>query len=208
MRFSTSELDHLLQERLSPSLDLLQQRIQRTLRGPIARNGQTYFAIRKYRKLGELRSLVVLSYYLSEYGVLLRVDLEEVLSHLAYPQAVELAIMLSSKEEMLTFLIDKYSDDDFFGNFLPNSRRITEKLQFLTFYPSRAKKSVRHRGYRDHGSCRPESQWKPKSDWSLTDQMNHLETIKGFTEKILSGIMKDGPQKWILNYGEKFTIYD
>jgi hypothetical protein len=173
----------------------------------VTRNGQTSFQIRKYRKFKELQHLAVFSYYLQEYGTLLRIDLEEQLSHLAYPQAVELAEMLSSKEEMLTFLINFLSDDDFFGNFLPGVKKSAGRLQFLTLYPSRARREVRHRGYRDHGSCRPESKWIPTTDWSFTEQQNRIEAKKAFESRILSGIMKEGATKWILNFYEKETIY-
>jgi hypothetical protein len=173
----------------------------------MSRNGQTSFLIRKYKKFLELKHLAVLSYYLQEYGVLLRLDLEEQLSHLAYPQAVELASMLSSKEEMLQNLITFLSDDDFFGNFLPGVKKTASRLQFLTLYPKRARRQVRHRGYRDHGSCRPESKWIPSRDWSFTEQQNRIEAKKAFESRILSGIMKEGATKWILNFYESETIY-
>jgi len=209
MQKNLHELDSILQERLGPSLDLLQKRIQRTLLGSIARNGTTSFLIRKYKKFEDIKVLAVLSYYIKDgYGVLLKLDLEEALSHLAYPQAVELASMLSSKEEMLLFLVSTKSDDDFFGNFLPQSQKIAKNLKFLTFYPSRAKRQVRHRGYRDHGSCRPESQWKPTCDWSFTEEQNRLERQKTFQNRILSGIRNEGATKWILNFYERISIYD
>lgn len=207
MKKNLQEVDSVLRERLSPELDLLQHRIQRTLRGSVTRNGQTSFLIRKYRKFRELQHLAVLSYYLQEYGVLLRIDLEEQLSHLAYPQGVELATMLSSKEEMLTYLISFLSDDDFFGNFLPGVKSSASKLQFLTLYPRRAKRAVRHRGYRDHGSCRPESKWIPKTDWSFTELQNWIEAKKAFESRILSGIVKEGATLWILNFYEKESVY-
>jgi hypothetical protein len=208
MRKNSQVLDSILQERLGPYLDAIQGRIQRTLRGPVTRNGCSAFLIRKYRKVRELKSLAVLSYYISEYGVLLRADLESLaLSHLAYPQAVELASMLSSKEEMLNNLVFSLSDDDFFGNFLPIVERTADSLQFLTLYPRRARRVERHRGYRDHGSCRPESSWLPKSDWSFTEEQNRLEQRKFFVGQHLSGIMKEGATKWILNYFERETIF-
>jgi hypothetical protein len=174
----------------------------------VTRNGETSFLIRKYRKFRELQSLVTLSYYIKdEYGVLLRVDLEEALSHLAYPQAVELASMLSSKEEMLLYLVTNLSDDDFFGNFLPRVKEVTGSLKFLTLYPRRAKREVRHRGYRDHGSCRPESKWIPTTDWSFTEQQNRIEAKKAFEGRVLSGIVNEGATKWILNFFQRETIF-
>jgi hypothetical protein len=188
----------------------LNQRIQRTLLGPVAPNGETSFNVRKYRKFEDLRSLAVLSYYLEEeYGVLLRIDLEtEALSLLSYPLAVELASMLSSKEEMLKSLIFSKSDRDFFGNFLPRCLRIAAELRFLTLYPHRAVEKVRRRGYRDHGSCRPESRWLPTFDWSFTEVQNRRDEQKAFRNRILSRILKEGASKRILNFYERVTIYD
>jgi hypothetical protein len=209
MNINVHQLDSILQERLSPELVQLKQRIQRTLLGPVAPNGITSFAIRKYRKFEDLRCLAVLVYYLEEeYGVLLRLDLESAISHLAYPQAVELASMLSSKEEMLDNLIFGKSDRDFFGNFLPRVKSVAGNLQFLTRYPNRAVEKVRRRGYRDHGSCRPESRWLPSFDWSFTEVQNRLEESKTFRNRILSNVLKEGATKWILNYHERVTIYD
>lgn len=206
MKRNLQEIDSVLQERLRPQMELLQRRIQRTLQGSVTRNGETSFSIRKYRKFRELQHLAVFSYYLQEYGVLLREQLEEGLSHLAYPQAVDLAVMLSSKEECLTLLLRSLSDDDFFGNFLPGVEKSASMLHYLTLYPKRAKRAVRHRGYRDHGSCRPEHRWKPKEDWSLTELQNRIERQKAFKSRILSGIVKEGATKWIPNYYEEETI--
>jgi hypothetical protein len=193
MRFTkNSELDSVLSRELSPLIEKLNQRIQRTLLGPIIRNGTTSFAIRKYRKFKDLKALAVISYYIKDgYGVLLREDLREK-SISQFADAERLAILLSSKEEMLKYLRSSGSDDDFFGNFLPLIKSITSDLKFLTLYPKRAKEQVRHRGYRDHGSCRPESRWLPTSDYSLTKMQNDLELERDQKDSILTSISKFG----------------
>lgn len=195
MRFSSQELDLILSERLSPLIEKLNQRIQRTLRGPVTHNGLTSFAVRKYRKFRELEELAVLSWYIrkddQDFGVLLRLDLEEkAISQFANKE--RLAILLSSKEEMLFYLIRTQSDNDFFGNLLPSILKIGENLKFLTLYPKRARAVQRHRGYRDHGSCRPETRWLPTSDWSLTEIQNQLELEKSFQSTLLTQIQRRG----------------
>lgn len=197
-KLSLSELDSALQEALGPLLSDLELRIQRTLRGPVAPNAETAFRIRKYRKFRDLECLAVLSYYIKdEYKGLLQLDLRE-LKTSNKELKLKLEILLSSKDSMLSYLYGTRSNRDFFGNFLPRVKYIAKTLQFQTFYPKRARKTVRHRGYRDHGSCRPESQWLPSSDYRLTDWQNQIETEKSEFEDQLLILREYRPTKLVL----------
>ena len=54
--------------------------------------------------------------------------------------------------------------------------KITNRLyQRVRPQSSRLKRTQRIRGYRDHGTLRPSHQWKPTSDYTLTELQNHIE---------------------------------
>jgi len=40
---------------------------------------------------------------------------------------------------------------------------------------SKVRRTMRHRGYRDHGTLRPNHRWLPTEDFSLTEQQNRIE---------------------------------
>jgi len=168
---------------------------QRTLRGPLSPNSETYFNLKKFRKFEDLRSLAVISWYLEEgLGALLRLDLEEkskLFKNLE--QKEEFLLLLTSKANALEVLFYSYHPRAFFGNYLRRIQEITKRLRFLSRQPQRARETVRRRGYRDHGSCRPEDQkHRDDPDWSFTEMMNLKEERDEYLSKVSSLIAKYG----------------
>ena len=195
VKLDLCSFDKALQSKLESALRKLNARIQRTLSGPITPNAETFFSVRKFRKKEELRALAVLSWYLSDgYGDLLRLDLNEKIKQISLPVSEKetLFLLMNSKKDCLIFLRKSYSDRGFYGNFLPLTERIANNLYFLSQEPHRAKRKVRRRGYRDHGSCRPESRWLPSSDFSFTEEMNLKEQEDLQLQRTLSSIESFG----------------
>ena len=93
---------------------------------------------------------------------------------------------------MLKYLIASMSDYDFFGNYVSGTRKIANRLQFLTLYPSRAKELVRRRGYRDGKSGGTISSSVIREDWSFTLLQNELEREQDFRERTLNCITEYG----------------
>lgn len=181
---------HLSKELKSLSKEL-NARIQRTLSGPIAPNAETYFNVRKFRKDEEIFSLAILSWYLEPgFGELLRMDLESKQMSTLLAQEI-LWILCSDKQNMLEYL-STYSERTFFGNWLPKTEKVMKRLNFITLNPNPAKRKVRRRGYRDHGSCRPESRWLPSSDWSFDEMMQKIETERQFRSTVQLSIERFG----------------
>ena len=192
MNTECSRIDSYLQEELKPMLVLIQQRIQRTLRGPVTPNAETSFGIRKVRRFRDLESLAVLSWYIPEdFGVLLRLDLESK-SYSSRKEKIQMNLLLTSKETMLTWLRQSRTDRSFFGNDVPRIKKLAQNLQFLTKFPRKPKKRIRRRGYRDHGSCRPESKWIESHDYSFTEEQNRIELQRSSLNATLSSLQQFG----------------
>jgi len=196
MNISVQKLDEFLREHLSFIVQTVDERIRRTLIRPVPPNAESAFRIKKFRKFWQLEALAVLSYYLKDnWGVLLRVDLEE----LELPQLENqerLAVMLSSKEEMLTYLINSRTDRTFYGNTVRVLEQVGKSLRFLTSQPKRALKKIRRRGYRDGKSAADPTRFaylhEEQKDWSSTELQEELNAKNAFREKALSAIRKFG----------------
>lgn len=111
----------------------------------------------KTRDLNDLILLGILSWYMVEEDrILLQFELEEKMSN--NDDLTNLALVLKSKGQMLTFLIEtqKWHTRDFFGNII-NFERIQRILKLVVpVYSSnrRPKKKVWKRGYDDKGTMR------------------------------------------------------
>jgi len=107
-----------------------------------------------------------------------------------------LAVMLSSKEEMLTYLINSRTDRTFYGNTVRVLEQVGKSLRFLTSQPKRALKKIRRRGYRDGKSAADPNRFaylhEEQKDWSSTELQEELNAKNAFREKALSAIRKFG----------------
>jgi hypothetical protein len=182
-----SLFDRHLKNELQSLVVELNARIERTLLGPITPNEETYFNVKKFRRPKERQFLAIASYYLdSGYGELLREDLRDSNFGTLLEQET-LRVLCSSKESMLEYL-SNFHEREFFGNLLPSVRKTFTRLNFLTLKPNHCRRKIRHRGYRDHGSCRPQSRWLPNSDWSFDLLMNEIEQEKDFRSQVFLSI--------------------
>jgi len=137
--------------------------------------GDTTFRL-KSLKSKELFELALVSWYLpEEIGVLLRLDLENIVQRLNDEDfhKIPLMIVLSSKAQTLMFLQESnlWSVRDFFGNYLQPG--LLRKLRILRLSP-RVVKPQRKRGYHDHGTRALDSyHLRARAYWE--DTKLHLE---------------------------------
>lgn len=126
-----------------------------------------------------MRTLCILLWYFPESSFwYILVDLKEKsFPHFNRKQRLELSILLSSKENMEKFLFEtqRYTSNEIFGNFLGNDAQdlfLVLKVGIRKFNPRR---TIRRRGYQDHGSRKPDEKWLPQSDFSFTEYQNEKE---------------------------------
>jgi predicted aldo/keto reductase-like oxidoreductase len=124
-------------------------------------------------------ALALSSWWLGDFGSLVREELRNDPEDL-----VQLA--LRAKSISLEVLSQSYSDRDFFGNLLPKILKVCSKLTFLRRQQKSARRTIRHRGYRDHGTLRPESSWFETSDWTFVEQQNLIEETRAVREDTLA----------------------
>ena len=126
------------------------------------------------RRAENLIRLAIISWYIpEEIGILLRLSIEEQLSEdISYIQ-----LLLYSKGEMKCFLCDTrlWHTRDFFGNVLSVERlkRSLNSVHPIMKTKRRPKRVQRHRGYRDKGTLRLNSD--KHTLWISTDEQNRLE---------------------------------
>lgn len=129
------------------------------------------------RSLDELTYLAIIMWYLpsKEHQLYLRLELERI-SY--FKENFVLRLLLHSKAEMILFLQETslWTHRSFFGNVLSAKmgQRVNKSLRFRR----RNKKlriPKRKRGYDDKGSLRLAHEWKPSSDWSLTQKQQEIE---------------------------------
>lgn len=121
----------------------------------------------------QLRVLSIIQWYFPEiFHYRIWLDLTDMtFSHLNKKQRIEIFILLSSKENMKTYLYEtnRYSSYEIFGNFLKND--LKELLRNLKILKKSEKLVIpkRKRGYSDHGSRRPSEKWLPRTDISFNE---------------------------------------
>ena len=186
------QIDLQLNQRLNFLSEELNRVVQRTLLGVVTPNAQYCFNLKKFRKLSEVKSLCITSWYLDESSrILLQEDLRFFIKRFEWKDQTEVLILLSSKRNMLEYL-STFSWRILFGNLFKTIQKDSERLRFVTTTPNRSKRKVRRRGYNDKGSCRPEHRWLPDKDYSLDLLQDQIESERRFQSDTHSSIMKYG----------------
>jgi hypothetical protein len=136
-------------------------------------------------------SLAILSWFIpDEVGFLLRLDLEAVkLSSLKKNEI--LRILLSSEENVLAYL-STYSGRILFGTWMPRVEKSLRNLKLRVITQKAAIKAIRRRGYKDHGSCRPQDRWLEDHDFSWTEMQNLKEHLQEILEEVTLSVQRFG----------------
>jgi hypothetical protein len=157
-------------------------------------NGE-YYLTGLPKKRNELIGLAIASWYApEEVRWLIQFELEEAIKLLCLEDQFIFEIILSSKAEMILFLIetDLYHTRSFFGNIAVQGRNAMNKLRYLKVN-KKVVQPQRKRGYHDHGSLVPNHNWLPKQDHSLTELHNEIETKRSIyhqTVDFIRGILE------------------
>jgi len=121
---------------------------------------------------------LMVHWYLPEDSVaLVHLELEELENKFGTENSIIAHMMLNSEPEMILYILE--------SNVFNNERElfgfIREPFRFANYYfylfrPRKAKRLVRRRGYKDHGSRRlPHEQHEAKYDYSFTELQNRIE---------------------------------
>lgn len=136
-----------------------------------------------------LRTLCIIFWYFPEnlhYLTYLRLkEEEEKLFFLNEKQRIELSILLSSKENMTTylFLTERYSGNEIFGNLLGNDlRELSKKFKVSKIRKPYPRQKIYRRGPKDYGSRRVISQG-PQFYKDLYSDFNLLREEELFQRK-------------------------
>lgn len=147
------------------------------------------------RKLGELKALAFISYFVNDeaVGFYLREEIREKrLRHFSLEDQLSLEILLEGRNVAINYfhLNEEISSRTFFGNFVPLGIKLFNLLKFTRRKLGKPVKSVYRRGYKDHGSRRPEVKWLPSFDFSWTEAQNERERIQNSYNKYLEQLIK------------------
>jgi hypothetical protein len=165
--------------------------LESKLQGPVPPYADLGFNVRRIGKFSRLRSLLLVSWLIGPAGFLLREDIRTYCFK-AYrndPSRLRLLVELELVGHSLTaaekYCVASFSDRDWNGNQYPNMMRELELLKLKFYYPSKLKHQERIRGYRDHGSLRPNHQWLPKFDHVFNQEHERIEREREYFERSL-----------------------
>ena len=162
--------------------ETLSNQMSLTILGSIPPNEELFLSCTRTLKENELRTLGILSWFIGDPGWLLRNQLERKIPRLSTEGQISLKLILSSRYLAVEYILDNFSPRDFFGNLLKSARRLLGSMRIQLLRPRRAKRKIRRRGYRDHGTARLSDRWLPSSDSDLTELQNELEYQREVSE--------------------------
>lgn len=174
-------LDHDLQEIFEPVRVRLLESLDLIAEGLVIPSCEFTVSGFKARTRKEFLEIIVSSYYIGDFGFQVREDIREQMSN----DFIELRTCLQSKTSMLIYFSEHLSERDYYGNWRNKFKRRTRRIQFLFKYQKLPKRQQRRRGYNDHGTMIPETQWKPKHDWSLDQLQRQIEEDRKQFEALL-----------------------
>jgi len=108
---------------------------------------------------------------------LVHLELEELENKFGAENSIIAHMMLNSEPEMILYVLESnvFNNERALFGFIQSPFRF-EDYYFFLYRPRRAKRPVRRRGYKDHGSRRlPHEQHEAKYDYSFTELQNRIE---------------------------------
>jgi hypothetical protein len=140
------------------------------------RNDQ-FFLRRPKRWKQYLRLLMVHWYLPKESFALVHLELEELENKFGTENSIIAHMMLNSEPEMILYILESnvFNNERALFGYIQEPFRFQD-YHFFLYRPRRAKRAVRRRGYKDHGSRRlPHQQHEAKYDHSFTEHQNQIE---------------------------------
>jgi hypothetical protein len=195
--FNVSDLDREIFKALNKYSVKLEDEIISSLPSAfVTPNAITRFGFRALKNKQDFYSLCCFSWYLKNFGVYLRLDLEELVDtycHEIHDKEVAM-LLLNSKESMLSYM-STYHPRELFGNWIPRMRKQASFVEFKTLFPSEPKPTVFRRGYKDKGSAdllHPKAITQNTSYYEFDDIQNQLEEKREFLQNVHSLIRREG----------------
>lgn len=148
------------------------------------------------RRLADVRDLLIVSYYSPDeaFGIFVRAEVEwKILRNFSTEDKLQLEILLSGERKVVEnylLLNEEISERTFFGNMLPNGIRIFNSLSVRRRKLRKPTKSVYRRGYKDHGSRRPNEKWLPSYDYSFTEEFNFRNQVNNQVQQYLHQVLE------------------
>jgi hypothetical protein len=71
---------------------------------------------------------------------------------------------------------------EFKGNILPYLRKLLQNLRVRFKKTTDPSRSVRRRGYDDHGTLRPKHRWEERFDSSFVEEQNSIEAERALAD--------------------------
>lgn len=136
----------------------------------------------KVKRIFEIECQILLSWLLGESGYFIREKLEKKYRN---SNLYTVRLCLTSKEICVGHFLDRYSPREWFGNILKTIRWQSRSLGVVTVEPKKPRKQQRQRGYRDHGNLVPDTQWKPKTDWTLIQLQDEIDYRRQCDESLI-----------------------
>jgi hypothetical protein len=149
------------------------------------------------KDFNSLRSLAIIHWFIPNdylfWEFHLSLQEENSVSQLNEKQKLELEILNSSKEicEFYLYETERYSGREIFGNILGNElKESLRKLKIKKNIHRKPKRKIRHRGYRDKGSLRPDHLWIERYDSSFNEYQIKLEKKRYLHQKTTTKLLQ------------------
>lgn len=182
-----------------------------TTTGLILNSSKDYDGIHFSKKKLDLMTLILLCWYSDSFNGFESYILYEIREYLnknlIFP---ELSAMTNSKElALLVFLLpcQNNSLSFLFGRVLDPSRieRVIEKVSLKWIKHRYPKRTIRHRGYRDHGTLRPDHQWVERYDLSFTEEQLLVEEQRSRYHQVVTLLVRAAGE-WYIRNAEQLDI--
>lgn len=182
-----------------------------TTTGLIINSSKDYDGIHFSKKRLDLMTLILLCWYSNSFNGFESYILYEIREYLNKNLiSPELSAMTNSKELcLLVFLLPCQNNSIrfLFGRVLDPARieRVIEKVSLKWIKHHHPKRTIRHRGYRDHGTLRPDHQWFETTDLSFTEEQLLIEERRSRYHLVVTLLVRAAGE-WYLRNAEQLEI--
>ena len=152
-------------------------------------------SFRRPRTWLEYLIAIIVSWYIPERGtrIYVQYDLMQMRTKFGIDKVSVALTLLSSKPEMRLFLAESnlFKNERHFFGLLLSSKESLLRLRYRWLQPHKAKRLVRRKGYKDHGSLRPATTWLPKYDYTFDEKQREIE-LERIIQEVLSQLFLGG----------------
>lgn len=157
---------------------------------------EDYDGIKFSKKEMDLICLLLLCRYsnvFKDFEEYILYEVRQELFHLRlYPVIAAAITEIDLMLEILTLFYEKYNDQKLFRSILNPERvkYVIDSTRLRIIYPKRPKRTIRRRGYNDHGSRRPDDKWLESYDRTFTETQNRIEETRKEYQELVDLLIK------------------